>query len=164
MLVMSIFFVASSKIITTKPKKEVQLSRHGYFECLIDHSGILKQKRSDGSYTGELIRVNDGVCTFAPPSGIAFVVIYALNGGRFFTWTEPQFNSDSGDDKEIKIRDNELYNFQTNMDFQEEDPSGGNDNMAPLKNFFQSSYPSSSIYEELEKYPGYQGPAVFIGW
>ena len=164
MLVLSIFFVASSRIITTKPKKEVQMNRHGYFECFKDHSGVMKQKRCDGSYAGDLIRVEDGVCRFTPPRGIAFVVIYALNNGAFYTWTEPQFNSDRGNDDEITIDESDLANFQANMEFQEEDPSGGNSNMAPLKNFFQSSYPSSSIYEELDKFSTYQGPAVFIGW
>ena len=162
MLIMSMFFIATSKIITTKPKKEVQANRHGYFECYYD-GGVLKQKRSDGSYAGEPINAGNA-CTFTPPTGIAFVLIYTLNdtnGRKFYHSQEPQFNSDNGEDV-ITISGSELRYFQ---DITEQIEAGGNSNVYELMNFFQASYPSSSIYALLQNSNNtYSGPAVFIGW
>lgn len=163
MLVMSMFFIATSKIITTKPKKEVQANKHGYFECYYD-GGVLKQKRSDGSYAGEATIASGNVCTFTPPKGIAFALIYTLNntnGRKFYHSQEPQFNSDNGNDT-VTISGGELWSFQNQTEQVEED---GNPNIYELMNFFQSSYPSSSIYTLLKNNPDtYSGPAVFIGW
>ncbi len=161
MLVMSMFFIATSKIITAKPKKEIQANKHGYFECYYE-GVVLKQKRSDGSYAGEPINAGND-CTFTPPSGIAFAVIYTLhntNGRKFYHSQEPQFNSDKGEDV-ITISGSELSNFQNETEQVEE---GGNSNIYELMNFFQSSYPSSSIYAILKNDNEYSGPAVFIGW
>ena len=162
MLVMSMFFIATSKIITTKPKKEVQANKHGYFECYYD-GGVLKQKHSDGSYAGEPTNAGSA-CTFTPPSGIAFALIYTLNntnGRKFYHSQEPQFNSDNGEDV-VTISAGELSSFQEET---EQVNSEGNDNKYELMNFFASSYPSSSIYKLLQDTDcQYSGPAVFIGW
>ena len=165
MLVMSMFFIATSKIITTKPKKEVEANRHGYFECYIDSDGSMKQKRADGSYAGVPTAVVGNTCRFTPPRGIAFILMYALNdynGRKFYLAQEPQFNAEDGVD-EITITRNELryFHYQPYM----EDVGEGNENTYVLMNFFQSSYPSSSIYKLLKDSGNtYSGPAVFIGW
>ena len=158
MLILSVFFVATSKIITTKPKQEVQSNKHGYFECYYDGEQ-LKQKRSDGSYAGEPVAVSSA-CYMTPPAGIDFVIIYALNNGRFYNCQEPQFSGDNGSD-EVKITDSDLRHFQDYM----EDAGDGDTDMNILANFFAMSYPSSSIYEKLRTSNNeYIGPAVFICW
>lgn len=36
MAVVSIFFAAVTKVITTRPKKPKQANLHGYYECYVD--------------------------------------------------------------------------------------------------------------------------------
>ena len=168
MLVVSVFFMAASKIITTKPKKELEQSKHGYFECYVE-GGALKQKRSDGSFGATPATVATGQpCRFTPPGGVAFFVIYALNtkenvGRGFYVSQESQFNSEDGNE-EVTIDRTELSRFQDYMD----ETGNINTSIYPLVNFFESSYPSSSIYHLLKTDQGvitnYAGPAVFIGW
>ena len=168
MLVVSVFFMATSKIITTKPKKEIEQSKHGYFECYVEDN-VMKQKRSDGSFGATPVTVASGhPCRFTPPNGVAFFVIYALNttedvGKGFYVSQESQINSEDGIE-EITIDSDELTHFQDYMD----EAGKPNTSIYPLINFFESSYPSSSIYHLLKTDQGvvtdYAGPAVFIGW
>lgn len=162
MLVLSIFFVVTSKIITVKPKAEIATNRHGYFECFVQN-GALMQKRSDGTYNGEAVPAGNA-CHFVPPSGIANVVVYVLNdteglGQRFYVSAEPQFNGQDGNDT-VSIDLAQLRTFHQTLEGIEE----GDENVHVLMNYFQVSYPSSSIYAILNEDDTYTGPALFIGW
>ena len=186
MLILSLFFIATSKIMTTKPKAEISENKHGYFECYHDGTN-LKQKRSDGSYAGAPINVSE--CSFIPPKGIAFANIYVLNTTgirhfdddgepvldedgnierihkerRFYVGVEPQFSGNADveiNDDTIKIDQNLLYYFQDEL----YEAGEGDININALINFFATCHPSSSIYALLQSDPSYAGPAVFIGW
>ncbi len=70
MVIISIFFAAAAKIITTKPKPKKQINIHGYFECYRKESGTLYQR-----YVREGIATEEesvSVCTFEAPTGVGF--------------------------------------------------------------------------------------------
>ena len=162
MLVLSMFFIATSKMITTKPKTEVSENKHGYFECYMD-GGTLMQKRSDEGSQGDPVPAPNGVCSFEPPSGIAFANIYVLNSTsgepRFYIGVEPQFNSQDNSDT-VHLTLNDLQTLQNVL----EDAGEGNSNIIQLRNFFSSCHASSSIFKLIKNNSDYAGPAAFIGW
>ena len=171
MLILSVFFIATSKVITVKPKKEVQTFRHGYYECY-QQNGVLYEKRADGSSTGGN-PINVSACTFEPPGGIAYVLIYTINKDadgttKFYSSVEPIF------DETIKIAFNEdlqnnTYSIRHFQNYFDEPGNGtdvtqGSENQYALQNYIGASYPSSSIYSLMVLQPNYSGPAVFFAW
>ena len=172
MLILSVFFIATSKVISVKPKKEVQTFRHGYYECYMQN-GNLYEKRADGSSTGgnpSLVRD----CIFEPPGGIAYVLIYAINvdpsdgKSKFYSSVEPIF------DETIRVAAAEdlpnnkysIQHFQQYFDAPGNgtDISQGSENQYALHNYIRASYPSSTIYSLMTSPSGYNGPAVFFAW
>ena len=172
MLVLSVFFVATSKVITTKPKKEIQHYRHGYFECYSD-GGQLYQKREDSGVTPkEPEKVNS--CLFSPPKDIAALYINVMHMGygpddegnedvytrRYYFYSEPIVDTD------ITMRSEDLSSFESNFD---ETSKGINinvdsNNEYTFRNYLQSGYPTSSILKKLQDERSYSGPAVFLSW
>lgn len=75
MAIISIFFAAASKIITTKPKVKKQINAHGYYECY--YSGGHKQKYMRDGVASPLQSVSE--CKFEPPAGIAFFNVNSSN-------------------------------------------------------------------------------------
>lgn len=85
MLILSIFFLASSRVITQKQMVEVQENPHGYYECYIDNGAIWQHMSISGMFT---IRQNVTAsgCSFTPPVGVNFFnVHYYLDGDGYYT-------------------------------------------------------------------------------
>ena len=168
MLVLSMFFMATSKIISTKPKSENITYIHGFFECYTDGGRVMQKLAQENAVTTPKAAPG-GTCTFTPPKGIDFVIIYALNdsdGGvtKFYTSTDPILDGDSitGSDK-VTITSAQLANFQDYLE-ESEGTEQGNDQINEFINFLAMSHPKSSLYGILKNDPTYKGPAVILGW
>ncbi len=95
MLLMSLFFLASTKIITMKPPQEVQEKPHGYYECfgpLSDHEGLYLEHKSVGD--AYVVPTYSQGCSFDPPGGIPFANLYYIDNyeNYYLNIQEPQFN------------------------------------------------------------------------
>lgn len=89
MAIISIFFAAVSKIITTKPKSQKQVNSHGYYECYVDGGYKQRYVRDEIATIVE----NVSTCTFDPPSGLAFFNINTY-GGTYHSSFEPNINNE----------------------------------------------------------------------
>ncbi len=70
MVIISIFFAAAAKVITTKPKPKKQVNTHGYFECYRkDGGGLFQRYVREGVPTEE---ESVSICTFEAPTGVGF--------------------------------------------------------------------------------------------
>ena len=86
MLILSIFFVAAAKIITTKPKEEKIVTPHGYFECYWDGGTLYNHATSGAGVTIPNKAVPSGKCSYSPTSGAALMnvtVIYPNGQGGY---------------------------------------------------------------------------------
>lgn len=93
MAILSIFFAATAKIITTKPKKERVQAPHGSFYCCDTYS------------------------TFKPPSGVSFFNIYAKNISNYYSVYEPNITEELSVDTRSNIvlsKDSSSYSFDNN--------------------------------------------------
>ena len=91
MLIMSIFYVATTRVMTTRQKPQVQENPHGYYECYVN--GGLTEHRVD---MGRTTIQPHGVasCVFNPPKGLPFFNVYiAIPGIGFYSSPEAQLNS-----------------------------------------------------------------------
>ena len=132
MAIISIFFAAASKIITTKPKLKKQINAHGYYECY--YSGGHKQKYVRDGVASPLESVS--ACKFEPPASIAFFNINSYN--PCYSSFQPNINNiltiylgGSGtvirSDKGVL----DLYN---------------NGNCSDVQVFFKTLYPNTDMY------------------
>ena len=144
MAIISIFFAAASKIITTKPKIKKQINAHGYYECY--YSGGHKQKYMRDGVASPLESVSE--CKFEPPAGIAF------------------FNINSSDPCYSSFQPN-INNVLTisligNITIQSETQTttlSSNTDCSDIQMFFSTLYPKSEIYNNGAILKG-----VFISW
>ena len=167
MLVLSMFFLATSKIITTRPKAEVITYKHGYFECYMQGGQLMQKLSEENANTSPK---NAGTaCTYIPPKGISFLIIHAFNDHennirKFYTSEEAFIDGDSitGSD-EVSINAVQLAKFHEYLEDGNEELVG-NDKINEFINFLGLSHPTSSLYQILKTDPTYKGPALFIGW
>lgn len=89
MAIISIFFAAASKIITTKPKPRKQVNAHGYYECF-QNGGTLAQRYYKDGITTNTETVAQ--CVFQPPPGIAFFNINSY-GSVYHSSFEPNISN-----------------------------------------------------------------------
>ena len=144
MAIISIFFAAASKIITTKPKVKKQRNAHGYYECY--YLGGYKQKYVRDGVASPLESVSE--CKFEPPAGIAF------------------FNINSSDPCYSSFQPN-INNVLTisligNITIQSETKTttlSSNTECSDIQMFFSTLYPKSEIYNNGAILKG-----VFISW
>lgn len=172
MLVVSVFFLATSKVMTQKQPKEYQEPIHGFYECYVtteDDVKKLKQKLAIGQSNPPVQTVSQ--CELDPPKDLPLAIIYAIAGtdddtttpvgeerkNRIYKAIEPQFN------KAFRISSiNELRTFHTDalVDIEADDLE-----WTDVQKFLRLSYPHSGLYEMMES-GSYnpQDPALFIGW
>ncbi len=74
MLILSLFFMATAKIITTKQKDKPK-SYAGFYECI--------QNGSNWEENGTSRKKNDGSCTYIPPNKKPpIVLVYKIENGN----------------------------------------------------------------------------------
>ena len=187
MLILSIMFIGTSKVITHKPKQEYQEYRHGFFECYYTPNSItdVVPEAAGGFYqhiANELsesdVTSAPSGCNFNPPNGIAYAVVYLAT---------PTVNS-SGVVTDYKIY--QMANSQINVDisgitqamltnpandgsFYKEYIENCGELEADNENFLRflkNAFPKSRLIKQLENNVDssgnitYKGPALFIGW
>ena len=153
MLIMSVFFVAFSKVITQKQPTEFQKSPHGYYECyLISSGGAVKQHGSDSlgkNYT------SIGKCVFDPPQNVRIYNIHYVSYNSYYHFSQSMFNEPlnmSSPDEFITMFD-PGYLEQLQGDIR------------VFYRYLENSYRSSDLYQYLNLH-SQQGPAsgLFIAW
>ena len=75
MLILSLFFLASSRVITQKQTVEFQRNPHGYYECYIVN-GAQWEHMSISNIFSPSVRTNE--CLFTPPTGVNFFNVHYL--------------------------------------------------------------------------------------
>lgn len=157
MAIISIFFAAGAKIITTRPKVKTQINPHGYFECY--KVGGTQYQRSVREEL-EVERKAAIPCVFTPPSGTAFFSIITYGPGNLYHSSfEPNINNT------LKITmttnsvtlasDSSTARYELNADDEEDN----NDTQQNAKIFFETMYPDSMIYNG-----GAYNQGVMISW
>ena len=145
MAIISIFFAAASKIITTKPKVKKQINAHGYYECY--DSGGHKQKYVRDGVASPLQSVS--VCKFEPPAGIAFFNVNSYI--PCYSSFQPNINNaltiSLGGSGVVIRSDMETLELSSNTKCSE------------IRMFFSTLYPKSEIYNNGAILKG-----VFISW
>lgn len=91
MAVISIFFAVAGKVITQRPKPQVQKNPHGYFECYLDGNTLKQASAAEGVAT-EPVTATNNTCTFEPPKGVAFFNINTF-GRAYYSEFEPNVNN-----------------------------------------------------------------------
>lgn len=89
MAIISIFFAAVSKIITTKPKPPKQVNQHGYYECYLNGGQPTQRYIRNGVSTVAQVVSQ---CSFEPPAGIAFFNINSY-GSTYHSSFEPNIRN-----------------------------------------------------------------------
>lgn len=156
MLILSIFFLATSKVMTTKQKPDEQVNPHGFYECYVRNGNQLVQRRaSESNVTAEQFVDS---CTFTPSQGIAYVTIYAVrNSNDIIMAVEPQFNNPIDEISSVAA----LRNFGNQLDNAEENDL----DIENLRNYLEISYPRSGLLGIINDGTyNNNDPALFIGW
>ena len=148
MAIISIFFAAASKIITTKPKVKKQINAHGYYECY--YLGGHKQKYVRDGVASPLQSVSE--CKFEPPAGIAFFNINSFNSfNSCHSSFQPNINNaltiSLGGSGVVIRSDTETLALSNNT------------NCSDIRMFFSTLYPKSEMYNN-----GVILKGVFISW
>ena len=139
--------------MTTKQRPEVQENPHGFYECFIAN-GSLQQKQSVGTTTTPQRTVE--WCSFTPPQGLAFVIIYAMQDrNHIYKSIEPQFNSPIDTISSAAA----LANFHTQLG----NPEDNNLRADDLGHYLELTYPLSGLKDVIGA-ESYNGPALFIAW
>ena len=167
MLVVSVFFLATSKVMTQKQPRETQETIHGFYECYVkneDGEKKLKQRRAIEQSSPPEQSVTQ--CELDPPSGIAFAIIYAIAGtaddpmegkNKIYRAVEPQFNKTFTIASDEKLR---TFHSDFLMDVQADSLD-----WTDVQKFLELSYPHSGLLEMMKngEYDP-QDPALFVGW
>ena len=157
MLILSVFFIATSKVMTHRQPRETQENPHGFYECYAVGTDLKQRRGAESSVTPEQSVTS---CTFTPPQGLAYATIYAIaiinDNVRIYKSVEPQFNNAIDPIGSV----NELANFYELIQDAEETDLTMND----MKTFLEMSYPRSGLYSKITTVENYRGPALFIGW
>ena len=87
MLILSMFFMATSKIITIKQKDEANVKTTGYYECYKTSDDKLHQKYSNSSLS------EVATCEFIPPYTRPNKVLYSINNQCIYTTMELEISN-----------------------------------------------------------------------
>ena len=143
MLIMSLFFIASSRIITQKHPVEMQRNPHGYYECY-EYDGVRYQHRALGdSHTPTASNVSS--CKFVPPSGANFVTVHYFSKSEYGTEYYNTLNI-------IMNMELSLSNPTKAKDFLSgliEKPQVGNKAETEFITYLKLTHPSSNVYKLL---------------
>lgn len=160
MAIISIFFAAASKIITTRPKPPKQVNQHGYYECYLNVYQTTNAAGQQVTVTRPTQRyIRNGVptaaeevatCKFEPPNGIAFFNINSY-GSIFHSSFEPNIkNTIDITFSNVSIR----LNSDTGLLYLNNNSTEEN-----VKMFLSTLYPDSHIYNN-----GNIRTGVIISW
>ena len=151
MLILSLFFIASSRVITQKHETEIQQNPRGYYECYIIN-GQQWQHRSNGKNSTAPVQTNN--CVFEPPAGVDFVNFHYFTGSQYYNGQQ--------------IIMNEILNLGGPSGVSDvftlyESPLQGEAAIGAFKTYLKLSHPTSSIYTHI-KNGNWPTQATVIAW
>lgn len=159
MLIMSVMFLALTKIMTQKPKKQMERTPHGYYECYRTADGTLHEDRTKNNvFVAE--NTNIQRCEFEPPKGVYYINFHYINSNRPVYYNTQQvifdetaiFNDPS--DGTAAIPQSELTYEAANF----------NNDMNMFKTYLEISHPQSRIYTRWINSNSPPVNALFIAW
>lgn len=170
MLIMSVAFMALTKVITQKPKKLMEKTPHGFYECY-KTNGVLHEDRTRNNI---LQPENPDVtnCTFDPPKGVYYVNVHYIGMvpsegagavNKYYNAPEAMFDSQVtfsdpsdilSDIPEEFLTESGSYNYTRNF---EQDS-----NM--FKAYLELSHQQSQIYQNWKNTGNAPENALFIAW
>ena len=167
MLIMSLFFMATSKVMSIKQKPIFQEYPHGYYECY--NNGGLKEHRVDGGTETITMNTPVGMCNFFAPKGLPIFNINVVHPNKgFYTTTETQVTSDNA--IQFAGADAVFDMYANTMDTEKERqdqfmPSNLYSRFEQFRNYLKNSYPQSALgssWRANSSAPPFS--AVFIVW
>ena len=164
MLILSLFFVATAKVVTTKQPRGKIAIVHGFYECYYE-DGNHKETISDGGNIKKKEDVNE--CVFTPSNRLPNANLYYINTEKnhYYTTLHPYLNPK--EEKDFGT----LNSFDPNMYFQkeekyenstEETETETENKIEELGNYLINAYPNSVVAQKLKD--GNNVTAIFIAW
>ena len=143
MLIISLFFVASTKVMTTKQKDPPMRAPHGYYECYkrlglwYEHSSSSEEKQISSS----------DLCGVTPPVGAANINLHMFTGSRYYHQIKPYVTN--------KITyEPDIFEEFTNA----EDSNAGNKD--DLKNYLKIAHPGANVSKNINSIQ----QCLFVAW
>lgn len=162
MLLMSLFFLGTTKVITLKPKQEIQMNPHGFYECYYQAGdNQLYQHRVTGNAVVPAQETES--CNFEPPKGVAYLNIhyfrYDNNLGRYvgFNYQDPQFNMPLEYDEPRDIEDD--FSFE----MRDDDGQLKTVNLDEIRTYLEFTHPASLVYQILDSGEAPE-EALIVAW
>lgn len=149
MLLMSIFFLATTKVITVKQTGDKVEVAHGYYECY--YSSGWYEHRLEGA--SEKAPKSVSTCTFFPPKGTPMVQVYVVSGGSIYKTLQTVFN-----DEGVAISVSQMKDIISNMD---EDTV--NSSQSDFASYLEHTNTSSEVYKYYKSSGSFPN-AVYISW
>lgn len=170
MLVLSLFFIASSRIITQKHSAEFEDSPHGYYECYFA-DGKQWEHRSQDSEDREPKEVDK--CIFDPPTTANFVNVHYYDGSQCLSSPQIIFNDrlELASPSSIRSKmdttdDEEMQNAQAQYEEDENSTALSDLNTRRINEFMtylRLTHPNSQVSQMFESETP-PSSAVFIAW
>ena len=155
MLIVSVFFVAATKIMTQKQSKESEKSPHGFFECYYKGGALYTHGLRGGTEVPEARSSN---CNFQPPAILSFINVHYVYNNNYFNSQEPLFDNSVSIASPDSIKDFYPQCFPFNNAC-----SAMFKPIAEFKNYLSGTHPESKIYQ-IWTYSTVPMPALFISW
>ena len=159
MLIISVFFVAASKIMTQRPSKASEKSPHGFFECYYKGGSLYTHSLKGNAEIPETRAAN---CNFQPPAVLSFInVHYVSSGGKYLNSQEPLF--------ERRVEIARPYDMETQFYPQcfPDTYSSCSAMFKPItefKNYLYGAYQQSKIYKTWLDQGTPPANVIFISW
>ena len=156
MLIISLFFVAATKLITHKKPQEELKQPHGFFECYYSGGRLYTHTMQGQTETSAVAAPN---CNVDLRSDIKFINIHYINGNTYFNTQEPFF------EKSLKLSnptDLQTYYYKQYFDGTETNTDVYH-SKDEFKAYLAKSHPQSNIYKQ---WVGGASPQIvlFISW
>ena len=168
MLVMSVFFLATTKVISVKQKDELQSYPHGYYECIGSGSSYKVHRVEGGAQT--IPSANASTCEFTPARNIPVYNIYILSKTEgLYKQSEPQLT----DDETLTFKGAQgllnsyidIYNEEGSTTVQDQMKNNyDNGEFAQFKDYLTINYSDSLLIKTYWTGANPKSDAVFIAW
>ena len=162
MLIMSVFYVATTKVMTTKQKPQIQEYPHGYYECY-DNGGLTEHRVDLGRTSIQPRLVTD--CNFNAPTGLPVFNIYiAIPGVGLYSTPEAQVNDD---DNMVFANPRALVDIYAEAvpDIMQIMNENKQEKFAQFRTYLMNSHPQSVLAQNwAAENPEPPYPVVFVVW
>lgn len=161
MLILSLFFLASSRAITQKQTVEIQKNPHGYYECYVN-GGTWEHLSISNVFTKPVPTNN---CEFTPPVGVTFFNVHYFDGTEYFNSQQIILNEKitlggPGGIASAAMSDSVATDDMT----PQEQARAIQERNWEFKTYLEMTHPSSNIYTIWRDTGEPPSPAAMIAW